>query len=78
MAEDHDSVLALICCPAAVLAGDFPHGKECDAPGDSVARVAMSHGIETNVGHGCLGRPICSAAGGEQGQDIVPPPCVHE
>jgi transposase len=26
--------------------------KECDAPGASVAKVAMSHGINTNVVHG--------------------------
>lgn len=37
---------------------------ECDAPGASVAKVAMSHGINTNVVHGWrkLAREACAAS----------------
>jgi transposase len=35
---------------------------ECDAPGASVAKVAMSHGINTNVVHGW--RKLARVAGG--------------
>jgi transposase len=35
---------------------------ECDAPGASVAKVAMSHGINTNVVHGW--RKLAREAGG--------------
>ena len=36
--------------------------SECDAPGASVAKVAMSHGINTNVVHGW--RKLAREAGG--------------
>jgi transposase len=36
--------------------------SECDVPGASVAKVAMSHGINTNVVHGWRALPLSFAS----------------